>query len=326
MVGRSGVRRRGLHPVGALVALVVGVATGLGAVVLPSTLAFAAARPTLSAAAIPGDAAPAAPPATPAPGVPAAAPPATIPAIPPTTATVPPTSAPPAATPPSTTVARPPAVPPTTAPSADERQAAAAPVEPAGPYAFLALDQGRPVRYDPCKPIHYSVNLTEAPANAAADLQEAVRRVSEATGMTFVYDGTTNEVPTSHRDLHGANRLPSGWPPVVVAWARPSETDLFTPGSIGEGGSTWSGFPGHEVYVTGLIVIDSSQNDKLAPGFGATSLGAVLMHELGHVVGLDHVTDQTQLMFANVTAKPAVYGTGDLAGLRLVGHDQGCLS
>ena len=182
------------------------------------------------------------------------------------------------------------------------------------------------MRYDPCKPIHYTANLALAPANAAADLQEAVRRVSAATGMTFVYDGTSTEIPTSHRDLHGANRLPSGWPPVVVAWARPSDTDLFAPGSIGEGGSTWSGFPGHEVYMTGLVVIDATQNDRLAAGFGGTSLGAVLMHELGHVVGLDHVGDQSQLMYANVTAKPAVYGAGDLAGLRLLGRDQGCLT
>ena len=133
-------------------------------------------------------------------------------------------------------------------------------------------------------------------------------------------------MPTSHRDLHGAHTLPSGWPPVVVAWARPSDTDLFTSGSIGEGGSTWSGFPGHEVYVTGLVVLDATQNDRLTPGFGGRSLGAVLMHELGHVVGLDHVPDQTQLMYANVTDKPAAWGAGDLAGLQLVGRQQGCFA
>ena len=87
-----------------------------------------------------------------------------------------------------------------------------------------------------------------------------------------------------------------------------------------------SGFPGHEVYVTGLIVIDSSQNAKLAPGFGATSLGAVLMHELGHVVGLDHVTDTAQIMYPTVTDKPAVYAAGDLAGLQQLGRANGCLA
>ena len=66
------------------------------------------------------------------------------------------------------------------------RQAAALPAAPADAashYAFLALDQGRPVRYDPCQPIHYTVNVAQAPASALTDLQEAVHRVSAATGL-----------------------------------------------------------------------------------------------------------------------------------------------
>jgi hypothetical protein len=196
----------------------------------------------------------------------------------------------------------------------------------AGHYAFLASDQGRPVRYNPCQPIHYRANLSQAPPNALDDLQQAIRRVSAASGLTFVYDGESTEIPNSHRDLHGADQLPTGWVPVIVAWAKPADTDLLGGGSIGEGGSTWSGFPGHEVYVTGLVVIDSTQNSKLAAGFGGRSLGALLLHELGHLVGLDHVTDETQIMYPTVTGKPAVYGAGDLAGLELLGADQGCIN
>ena len=304
-------RRRGFHPAGALVASVLGLALGLGVTFLPSAAgASAPLHPTTSA---PAPTTTTVPPAT-------ATTTAKRPAPPKTTV-----AARPAVKQTTTTTARPPAATATTAPSASASHAAAL-AAASTHYAFLSQDQGRPVRYDPCTPIHYTVNLAEAPANAMTDLQEAVRRISAATGLSFVYDGESTEIPTSHRELHGANVLASGWPPVIVAWAKPGESDLLTNGSVGEGGSTWSGFPGHEVYVTGLVVIDSTQNDRLASGFGGRSLGAVLMHELGHLVGLDHVNDTTQMMYPTVTGKPAQYGAGDLAGLKLLGAEQGCFS
>lgn len=321
--------RRGFHPLGALGAVALGMALGLSVFIVPAAAgASSPIRPAAALATAP----------TPAVAPPAVPPVTTTTITPPTTAKAAPT--PTTAAPTSTTaVRRPvPSVPrpsvttaatasPATAPTASKQAAAALPAAPkVGPFTFLTLDHGRPVRYDPCQPIHYTANLALAPANGLADLQEAVRRVSVATGLTFVYDGATTEIPTSHREMHGDNRLPSGWPPVVVAWALPSDTDLFTSGSVGEGGSTWSGFPDHEVYVTGLVVIDASQNAKLSAGFGGHSLGAVLMHELGHVVGLDHVQDTSQMMYPTVTGKTAAWGTGDLAGLRQLGAEAGCFS
>ena len=42
------------------------------------------------------------------------------------------------------------------------------------------------------------------------------------------------------------------------------------------------------------------------------------MHELGHLVGLGHVADQSQLMFASMVGQTG-FGDGDLEGLRQVG-------
>jgi len=60
------------------------------------------------------------------------------------------------------------ATPGTAVPEPEPVPAAVAPVAPAAPgdFAFLATDGTRPVRYDPCTPIHYAVNLTLAPAGA----------------------------------------------------------------------------------------------------------------------------------------------------------------
>ena len=62
-----------------------------------------------------------------------------------------------------------------------------------GQYAFIdTRPDGSPVRWNPCRPIHYVTNLERAPQNEFADIREAVRRVSEATCIRFVYDGPTS--------------------------------------------------------------------------------------------------------------------------------------
>ena len=63
-------------------------------------------------------------------------------------------------------------------------------------------------------------------------------------------------------------------------------------------------------------------------GFGpGVSRGRVLLHELGHAVGLEHVADTTQVMNTSVsrTSPPAAYGAGDRTGLRKVGAAAGCI-
>ena len=62
-------------------------------------------------------------------------------------------------------------------------------------FSFMATLDGAPVRWNPCEPIHYVVNLGAAPAGSLQDVQDAVLRLSSATGIAFTYDGLTDEVP-----------------------------------------------------------------------------------------------------------------------------------
>jgi predicted Zn-dependent protease len=55
-----------------------------------------------------------------------------------------------------------------------------------------------------------------------------------------------------------------------------------------------------------------------SPGFAAgTFEGAVLLHELGHAMGLAHPSDTHQMMWPQITpTSPRSYQSGDVAGLR----------
>jgi hypothetical protein len=76
--------------------------------------------------------------------------------------------------------------------------------------------------------------------------------------------------------------------------------------------------------VKASVVIDMSDVGSNPP-WSSVGTGPVLLHELAHAVGLDHVADATQMM--NSTASPGgptTYGAGDLTGLWQVGASAGC--
>ena len=191
------------------------------------------------------------------------------------------------------------------------------------------------MRWNPCRPIHYAVNVSEAadPAGARSDVQQAIARVASATGLTFVDDGATTLVPTkTWLDDGGATSSD-----LVIAWAKPGsgpgESDLFGTDADGEGGWWESGTStdgAHWVWQIerGFVVIDPSGATDYAPGFGAgETRGVLLMHELGHAVGLGHTGDPREVMFPVITPSAhATWGPGDLDALALVGKVSGCIS
>ena len=78
-------------------------------------------------------------------------------------------------------------------------------------------------------------------------------------------------------------------------------------------------------YVRGGVAIDATQ--KLpAKGFGkGASPGTLLLHELAHALGLDHVRTASQVMYPSLrSTHRGRFEAGDLAGLRAVGAAQGC--
>ncbi len=192
-----------------------------------------------------------------------------------------------------------------------------------GGYDFVRTQPSRaddPVAYDPCRPIHYVINPDGAPDGGSRLVRDALTKTSRATGLRFVSDGTTKESPSNDREPYQPNRYSEArWAPVLIAW-RDARSYPGLDGSVaGIGGSTAvSTTSGDYVLVTGQIVLDREQLSS-ATGTPRETVQAIIQHELGHVVGLDHVTDRSQLMFSESEFNVQDFGDGDRRGLRRVG-------
>jgi hypothetical protein len=182
-------------------------------------------------------------------------------------------------------------------------------------------DPGQPfAAYDPCRPVHYVVRPDHAPPGADQMIQEAVSRVSAATGLRFVYDGPTSEAPSDDRETYQPDLYGKRWAPVLIAWSNPSESPDLAGDVDGLGGSGYAYVEGQPyVLVAGQVALDAPDfADILRWPDGSKYGRAVIMHELAHVVGLDHVNDPTQLMNPEGTGVTE-FAAGDLAGLALLG-------
>lgn len=195
-----------------------------------------------------------------------------------------------------------------------------------GSYAFVRTQPGdpsEPVTYNPCRRIAVELNPASAPAGAQRLVTGALDAVSRATGLSLVLVGTTDRDPAAARAEAASSRMRLGRSsePVLIAWSTPEETPELRGDVAGLAGSTARASlgGGRLTYVTGTVVLDGPGLAQTAkqPG-GRALVRAVLLHELGHLVGLDHVEDPGELMYRASLGRTG-FGPGDLAGLARLG-------
>lgn len=195
----------------------------------------------------------------------------------------------------------------------------------ASSYTFLT---GETVaRWDPCRVIGWRVRTRDArPSGALDDVRRAFWRLTLATGFRFQFRGYTSVIPQwgSHRNFPTDTQI-------VVAWVRPWRSTLFAvtagdavTGTFYETG--WhnpDGSPAERIAKVG-VVIDARLLLRRGYGWGITR-GDLLLHELGHAMGLGHVDSSAEAMYPVMSSGRAHYGFGDLTGLAERGAPMGCL-
>lgn len=199
-------------------------------------------------------------------------------------------------------------------------------------FLFTTPDGCKPIRFNPCEPIHFVINPANAPAGGVEDVREGFRRIGDAAGYSFVDDGLTDADRFDFgRQAYNPARYGERWAPIVVSWARL--------GSQGRNDVVIAGMGNGQVVdgaiVTGMLNlnadarVDASRETPIPSGYGeAISWGRVILHELGHVFGLGHVQSRNAIMHEALleqTLSRTEYGVGDLQAWRQIGRQAGCV-
>lgn len=197
----------------------------------------------------------------------------------------------------------------------DGRRLPAVEATTSGRYAFLhTLPSGQPVSYNPCRPITWFLNPDQAPPGSERLIREAIGDVSARTGLQFVDGGLTDLRPDSTPAQRVVGTL-------IIGWASEDEEEELRGSTVGFGGSSshTPGGPATAQLYAGSVVLDTELAEDLQQKHGEDEVRLIMMHELAHVIGLDHVDDKKELMHPQYGLQTG-WGAGDLQGLALLGQ------
>ncbi len=154
-----------------------------------------------------------------------------------------------------------------------------------------------------CSTLTWSYDPAGAPRGGdigvADDVATVLKRYAELTGLRF-------------------EQVAKGRADIEIGWAPATWED----GPEAAGGASEK----DGVLASGVLTMFTNSEWATTAGFGVRGRGALLYHEIGHILGLGHVSDDRLLMYPVHTfgQSPLVPQKGDIAGLRELYRPQSC--
>lgn len=183
-------------------------------------------------------------------------------------------------------------------------------------YERDASDQSTLGRFPPCSTLTWVYRDKGRPAGTSrtkvlADINGALTRLSKETGVRFVRSTDSSRIGSNHV--------------ISIGW---EDLGRYGPAGVGGGGTRISNGVSTVTGEVALNTKDSWATSDSAAGFGSSyrwraGRGWLLVHELMHVLGLQHTEDRDELM-ASYNSGQRALGKGDLAGLRYLYPKKGC--
>lgn len=197
-----------------------------------------------------------------------------------------------------------------------------APRSDSGEFAYFDTFGSQPPYQSTCAPVPFEIRTSSAPANGDQLIFEALQRLANTSGLSFEFKGYTDDI----YDFNARTERFS-WEndrqPLWIGWATADEvpslgpTSDFEPYAVGRGGPhVYFRADGQAEVIGGRVVLRAGESLPNEFGPGANT-GNLLLHELGHAMGLDHVLSDPEQMHPQLRLEsPDGYGPGDSQGLQ----------
>lgn len=176
--------------------------------------------------------------------------------------------------------------------------------------AYAQHASSETVTWRNCKPISVILGKKNMDPEKNRLVRDSLKTIASATGLSFNIIGTTDEIPQINWSIVGPKSPYTQYPPVYIGWLNNEETDILATddilGTLGAAVANPITTNSHRQLVSGAVIFDNSLYQSLSASnaSGETRRNLVL-HELGHLVGLGHV-GSPGIMHSN----PAIWPSG----------------
>lgn len=180
---------------------------------------------------------------------------------------------------------------------------------------FLDTDNGTPLTWSRCRPIRWVFNAGGVDKQIVLIVHGAVDHVAAASGFEFDFVDYTDGVAdtaTDVREQFGAD--------LIIEIVPDDATDLLS-------GREWGRTdvrPQDGRIIDAVVAISAAAEHRLPVGFDVSSWGALVLHELGHVLGLAESPNPDDLMFPILEESAGRLSDDDLAGLKQLADAGAC--